>query len=86
MPRQSKMARAANGAGTIRKKNITKNGKVYSYYEGRCTVGFDKETGKQIQKSITGKTQREVQQKLSEMAADVAKGDFCSPSKMSLKD
>lgn len=86
MPRKNKMARAANGAGTIRKKTVTKNGREYIYYEGRCTTGFDPETGRQIQKSVTGKTQREVQQRLSEMAVEVAKGDFRSPSKMTLKD
>lgn len=86
MPRKNKMARAANGAGTIRKKTVTKNGREYIYYEGRCTTGFDPETGRQIQKSVTGKTQREVQQQLSEMAVEVAKGDFRSPSKMTLKD
>ena len=40
MPRK-KMARAANGAGSIRKRTQVKNGKSYTYYEARCTVGFD---------------------------------------------
>lgn len=57
MPRK-KMARAANGAGSIRKRTQVKNGKSYTYYEARCTVGYNLLTGKQIQKSISGKTER----------------------------
>lgn len=83
MPRK-KMARAANGAGTIRKKTVAKNGREYTYYEARCTVGFDPLTGKQIQKSISGKTEREVQQKLSKMTVDVNEGTYIEPSKMTL--
>ena len=83
MPRK-KMARAANGAGSIRKKTQIKNGKTYTYYEGRCTVGFDPLTGKQIQKTITGKTEREVQQKLSKMQVDVDEGTYIEPSKQTL--
>ena len=56
----------AAGCGTIRKKTVTKNGKDYTYWEARYTVGYDPGTGKQIQKSITGKTQNEVAKKLKE--------------------
>ena len=48
------------GMGSIRKKEKVINGKAYTYYEARYTVGIDPGTGKQIQKSISGKTQREV--------------------------
>ena len=34
--------------------------------EARVTVGFDPMTGKQVQRSITGKTQKEVAQKMME--------------------
>lgn len=64
MPRKKENARAASGTGTIRKKTVTRNGKEYPYWEARYTVGFDPGTGKQIQRSITGKTQKEVAQKL----------------------
>ena len=47
------------GMGSIRKKEKVINGKAYTYYEARYTVGIDPGTGKQIQKSISGKTQRE---------------------------
>ena len=79
-----KMARAANGAGSIRKRTQVKSGKTYTYYEGRCTVGFDPLTGKQIQKTITGKTEREVQQRLSKMQVDVDEGTYIEPSKQTL--
>lgn len=50
--------------GSIRKKEKVINGKAYTYYEARYTVGIDPGTGKQIQKSISGKTQREVARRL----------------------
>ena len=46
------------------KITTTKNGKTYTYWQARYTEGFDPGTGKQIQRSITGKTQKEVAQKL----------------------
>ena len=52
--------RSASGSGTIRKKTITRGGKAYTYWEARYTEGYDPGTGKQIQRSITGKTQKEV--------------------------
>ena len=50
--------RAAAGSGTIRKKTQIKNGKEYTWWEARYTVGYDPGTGKQIQRSISGKTQK----------------------------
>ena len=47
--------KSAAGCGTIRKKTIKRNGKDYTYWEARYTVGYDPGTGKQIQKSITEK-------------------------------
>ena len=79
-----KMARAANGAGSIRKRTQVRGSKTYTYYEGRCTVGFDPLTGKQIQKTITGKTEREIQRKLSKMQVDVDEGTYIEPSKQTL--
>ena len=46
--------------GNIRKKTRTVSGKLYTYYEARYTEGYDPGTGKQIQRSISGKTQKEV--------------------------
>lgn len=61
MPR-TKTGKGAGGAGSIRKITTTKNGKTYTYWQARYTEGFDPGTGKQIQRSITGKTQKEVAQ------------------------
>lgn len=81
MPRTKTMGRAANGNGSIRKKTVTRNGKEYTYWEARVTTGYDPGTGKQIQESITGKTQKDVAQKMREMALDVANGTYQPPSK-----
>lgn len=79
------MARkAAAGAGTIRKKTITRGGKEYTYWEARYTTGYDPGTGKQIQKTITGKTQREVSKKLKEATASLDAGTYIAPSKMTV--
>jgi len=80
------MGRAANGNGTIRKKSVMKNGKKYSYWEARCTVGYDPGTGKQIQRSISGKTQKEVAQNLKQMSLDVDNGTYQEPSNLTVKD
>lgn len=79
------MARkAAAGTGTIRKKSITRNGKKYEYWEARYTAGYDPGTGKQIQRSITGKTQKEVAKKLKEVTAALDAGTYTAPSKMTV--
>ena len=79
------MARkSAAGTGTIRKKTITRSGKQYTYWEARYTEGVDPGTGKQIQRSITGKTQKEVSQKLKAATAAIDEGTYTAPSKMTL--
>lgn len=79
------MARkAAAGTGTIRKKTITKNGKSYTYWEARYTAGYDPGAGKQIQRSITGKTQKEVSQKMKAATAAIDSGTYIAPSKMTV--
>lgn len=79
------MARkAAAGTGTIRKKTVTRGGKEYIYWEARATVGYDPGTGKQIQRSFTGKTQKEVSQKLKAATAAIDEGTYSTPSKMTI--
>ena len=79
------MARkAAAGTGTIRKKTVTRGGKEYTYWEARYTAGYDPGTGKQIQRSITGKTQKEVAQKLKAATAAIDEGTYTAPSKMTV--
>ena len=85
MPRKKKnMGRAANGTGTIRKKTVTRNGKQYTYWEARCTVGYDPGTGKQIQRSITGQTQSEVAKRLKQMAVEVDRGTYQDPARITV--
>ena len=64
MPCTSKNKSAA-GSGSIRKKTVTRNGKKYTYWEGRFTTGYDPGTGKQIHRSVTGKNQSEVRKKMA---------------------
>lgn len=79
------MARkSAAGSGTIRKKTVTRNGKEYTFWEARYTAGYDPGTGKQIQRSITGKTQKEVAKKLKEATAAIDAGTYTVPSKMTV--
>lgn len=78
------MRRAVHGTGTIRKKAVVCNGQEYSYWEARVTVGRNPGTGRQIQKSYTGKTQREALEKMQAAAATVATGDFFEPSRMTV--
>ena len=82
MPR--KATRSAQGGGTIRKKTVTRRGRPYTSREGRATVGYDPGTGKQIQRSFTGKTQKEVIAKLQEANLQISAGDYFEPSKMTL--
>lgn len=74
------------GSGTIRKKTVIRNGKEYVFWEARYTEGYDPGTGKQIQRSISGKTQREVVQKLKAATAAIDAGTYTAPSKMTVGD
>lgn len=76
--------RSSNGNGSIRKKPVTRNGKVYTYWEARYTEGFDPGTGKQIQRSITGRTKKEVAEKLREVTVIIDQGQYTAPSKLTL--
>lgn len=79
--------RGLNGFGSIRQKTVTKkDGREYTYWEARCTVGIDTKTGKQVQKSITGKTKKEVSQKLKELSREVDSGAYTEPTKMTLSE
>lgn len=82
MPRKS--TRNARGGGTIRKKMVVRNGQEYTYWESRVTIGRDSGSGRQIQRSFTGKTQKEVREKMQAAAVAVNEGDYFEPSKMTL--
>ncbi len=76
--------KAAKGSGTIRKKTVTRNGKQYTYWEARITTGTDPGSGKQIQKSIYGKTQAEVRKKITEATRKIDQGAFVDKDKIRL--
>ncbi len=84
MPRGKTTSKNAPGAGTIRKKTVKRNGKEYTYWEARYTTGYDPGTGKQIQKSITGKTQKEVAQRLRQITLEIDMGTYQEPCKMTV--
>lgn len=77
--------KSAAGAGTIRKKTVTRNGKTYTFWEGRLTVGKDGQ-GKQVQRSFSGKTQKEVREKMQAAAVEITEGTYLAPSKMTVGD
>lgn len=74
----------AKGSGTIRKKTVTRSGKEYTYWEARITTGRDPGTGRQIQRSFTGKTQKEVREKMQAAAVEVNQGTYTVPQKMTV--
>ncbi len=72
MPRK-----AANGHGTIRQR---KDGT----WEGRYTAGRDPGTGRQLQKSVYGKTEKEVAAELRRITSALDDNAYVEPSKMTL--
>lgn len=76
--------RAASGNGNIRKKTVSSKGKQYTTWEGRVTIGHDPGTGKQRQKSVSGKTQKEVLRKMQEIRVQANNGTYRAPSKETL--
>ena len=76
MPRKSS-TRAAHGSGSIRQINKTT-------WQARVTLGRDPGTGKQIQKSFYGKSQAEAQKKMNAALAEIDKGIYTEPSKMTV--
>ena len=72
-----KSTRAAQGGGTIRQRPDGR-------WEARFTVGRDPGTGKQIQRSVYGSTQKEVRQKLAQAVTEVNNGTYQAPSKMTV--
>lgn len=67
-------------------KTVTRSGKAYTYWEARVTTGRDPGTGKQVQISITGKTQKEVREKLQAAAVAVDSGTYIQPERMTVSE
>jgi integrase len=78
-------SRRAQGTGSIYKKTVTsKDGKTREYWESQVTVGYDPGTGKQKRKTFTGKTQKEVREKMQAAAVAVQNGDYFEPSRITV--
>ncbi|MCR1906107.1 site-specific integrase [Intestinimonas butyriciproducens] len=73
-----KTTRNAQGAGSLRQR-------ADGTWEARYTVGRDPGTGKQIRKSVYGKTQKEARQKLAQAVAALDTGTYFEPSKMTME-
>ena len=73
----SKSTKNAKGAGTIRKRSDGR-------WEARYSVGFSPKTGKQIQRSIYGDSQKEVRQKLAKVTTEIDEGIYTDPCSMKL--
>lgn len=78
--------RAAKGAGSVHKRTYTRNGKQYTYWEARVTTGRDPLTGRQVQRTFSGKTQKEVLEKMQAVAVEVSRGTYVPPCKMTVGD
>ena len=74
---KKKNTRAASGSGSIRQRPDGR-------WEGRATVGVDPGTGKAIRRSVYGKSQREVRERLTEITNQVDRGTYSAPCKMKL--
>lgn len=74
-----KATRNAQGSGTIRQRPDGR-------WEARFTVGRDPGTGKQIQRSVYGATQKEVRQKLAQAVADLDNGIYQTPNKITVSE
>lgn len=72
-----KTTKNAKGAGTIRKRSDGR-------WEARYSMGFDPKTGKQIQRSVYGATQKEVREKLTKVTAEIDEGIYTDPCSMKL--
>lgn len=75
MPR--KTTRNAQGGGSIRKRPD-------GLWEARYTLGRNPGTGKQIQKSVYGKTQAEVRKKLQQATIAIDEGTYIESAKMTV--
>lgn len=73
----AKAKKGAKGGGTIRQRPGGR-------WEARFTVGRDPGTGKQVQRSVYGSTQKEVRQKLAQITAAIDKGVYQAPNKITV--
>lgn len=70
--------RGANGGGTIRQR-------ADGTWEARITMGTNPTSGKPVRKSIYGKTQKEVRQKMTAILGSMDKGTYQPETKLSVR-
>lgn len=75
----TRKTKGAKGGGTIRQRPDGR-------WEARYTLGIDPGTGKQIQKSVYGKTQKEVRQKLTAITAEIDEGTYMDVPRLKTAD
>ena len=75
----TRKTKGAKGGGTIRQRPD-------GLWEARYTLGINPGTGKQIQKSVYGRTQKEVRQKLTAITAEIDNGSYQEPCKMTVNE
>ena len=78
MPKKRKNSKGVKGDGTIRYRESDKR------WEARYTLGVDPGTGKQLQKSVYGKSQDEVRRKLKAITSEIDQGIYTEPSKLTV--
>ena len=71
--------RGANGGGSIRQR-------ADGTWEARITLGTNPGTGKQLRRSIYGRSQKEVRQKMQKALVEVDEGTYTEPSKITVKE
>ena len=74
------MKRSAKGGGSIRFREDKQ------LWEARYSAGRNPGTGKQIQKSIYGKTKEEVRKKLAKKVVELDSGIYSDPANIKVKD
>lgn len=70
-------SKGIHGSGSVRQRPDGR-------WEARYSAGRDPATGKQIQRSIYGKTQKEVAQKLRKVTFEIQSGTYVAPCSMTL--
>ena len=73
-------------AKSIKKKKGNGEGSVYktkSGYRGQIVVGID-DDGKPIRRSVTGKTVKEVNEKLTAIKNSIITGTYIAPNKITV--
>lgn len=69
--------RAAQGSGSIRQRSD-------GTWEARVTIGINPGTGKPIRRSLYGKTQKAVREKLTAVLRDLDRGTYQTPNKITV--